>query len=104
KSFGTADHVIIPNIYEVRDSAEDIDGTSAEELVKAIRENHPSVSFGDGLENTAQTLQKTHQPYSAVILMGAGDVWKIRTMLPLKDGSEKFPHNSPELTKIQSTQ
>lgn len=75
-SFGEADTVIIPNIYEVRDTNKDRSSVTAQDLVSAIFKNHPhgKVLFGDGIEKTEEYLKKNHAQYAAILVMGAGDI------------------------------
>lgn len=75
--FEQADCVVVPNIYEARDSEADKAAVSPQKLVEAISANHKCVSYGDGLENTVETLKKDAKKYAAIITMGAGDVWKV---------------------------
>ena len=81
ESFEDADEVIIPNIYEARDTEEDKHAVSAQRLVEAISAHHDCVRFGDGLEKTAQYLAETVTEGDLVLVMGAGDVGKIVEMI-----------------------
>jgi len=81
QAFENADEVIIPNIYEARDSAEDKESVSVATLVDAISSYHDDVKDGEGLEQTAEYLSDTIQDGDVVFLMGAGDVGKIAEML-----------------------
>ena len=72
-AFGDADEVIIPNIFEARDTAEDKAKISAEKLAGEI----PSARFGDGFENTVAWLRQNTRPGDIVVTMGAGDVYKV---------------------------
>lgn len=74
ESFEEANEVIIPNIYEARDSEEARHAVSAEDLVEAISAHHENVRFGDGLEKTADYLRETVGEGDVVLVMGAGDV------------------------------
>lgn len=80
-AFGEADHVIIPNIYGARDSKEDREKVSAASLVEAIAEHHDSVVDGGGLEKTAQWLSDNLEEGQVLIVMGAGNVGEIFSML-----------------------
>lgn len=75
--FEQADCVIIPNIYEARDTKADKMSISAEQLVAEIRRHNVNAIFGDGLENTAEYLRKHAKEFGVILTMGAGDVWKI---------------------------
>lgn len=84
RAFTDADHVIIPNIYTVRDSQKDIDAISTDQLVAEIAKHHPSVQNGNGLENTLKEMQKNATDYDIVIIMGAGDVTKLSRLIAEK--------------------
>ena len=81
ESFDDADQVVIPNIYEVRDKAEDKHAVSAESLVEKILEHHEDVIFGNGLENTARHLLSEVGDGDLVLVMGAGDVTHLIPMI-----------------------
>lgn len=85
RSFKNADAVIIPNIYEVRDTAEDKASISPEKFVAEIRKQHKNVRFGEGIAHTIELLQKEAKKYDVVFTMGAGDVWKIGEALVQKE-------------------
>lgn len=77
ESFEDADEVIIPNIYEARDSDEAKHAVSVDSLVEAISHHHDIVKNGEGLEQTAEYLNETTGDGDLVLVMGAGDVGKI---------------------------
>ena len=77
KAFEKADEVVIPNIYAVRDSEEDLKSVTPEELVVGIQKYHQNVHDGGGLVNTLLYLKKHLKEGDVVFTMGAGDVWKI---------------------------
>ncbi|PJC37168.1 UDP-N-acetylmuramate--L-alanine ligase [Candidatus Peregrinibacteria bacterium CG_4_9_14_0_2_um_filter_53_11] len=89
-AFSLADGVIIPSIYEARDSDEDKKSMSVKRLVAEIQKYHKNVRAGDGLENTAQFLREDTPHYDVIITMGAGDVWKVGEAL-LKKPQKKLP-------------
>ena len=76
-AFKDADMVIIPNIFEARDTDEDKAKISAEKLVEAISQNHDDCRFGRGAEKTLETLNKEVKAQDLIVTMGAGDVYKI---------------------------
>lgn len=76
-AFADADEVIIPNIYEARDTAEDKAAVSTDTLVEAIAEYHDDVKNGQGLAETAAYLAETTEEGDVILVMGAGDVNKI---------------------------
>ncbi len=73
-AFSDADEVIIPNIYQVRDSETDVSNLSASDLVHGISQHHDRVIYGDGFAKTVQYLKKTLNKNEILIIMGAGDV------------------------------
>lgn len=73
-AFGDADMVIVPNIFEARDSDEDKKKINAEGFVENLSENHNNVIFGDGFENTKKILSGSVNEGDIIVLMGAGDV------------------------------
>ncbi|MBU0706029.1 UDP-N-acetylmuramate--L-alanine ligase [Patescibacteria group bacterium] len=76
-AFADADMVIIPNIFEARDTDEDKARISAEKLVQAISENHPDCRWGENFEKTLQILTNEAKKGDLIVTMGAGDVYKI---------------------------
>ncbi len=79
-AFGDADIVIIPNIFEARDTDEDKAKISAEKLVHIISKNHPDCRWGEDFEKTLQILNKEAKQGDLIVTMGAGDVYKIGEM------------------------
>lgn len=77
QAFGAADHVIIPNIYEARDSDEDKKKISAESLVAAIGQTHPSIEWGRNFETTVRRLREILKPGNVLVTMGAGDIGRL---------------------------
>lgn len=76
-------YVIIPDIYEVRDSKEDVDAVDVEEFVEAINtyEGIDRAVNGEGLENTASMLKRILTDDDVCVIMGAGNVTRICDML-----------------------
>jgi len=77
QAFDGADEVVIPNIYKVRDTEEDVKAVSVERFVSTLQKNHDMVKNGEGLEKTIGYLKETIGPNDLVLVMGAGDVWKV---------------------------
>jgi len=74
-SFQDATKVIIPNIYEARDTAEDKAKINVDLLVETINETRPNLAQnGKDLENTLKTAQNELNNFDVVITMGAGDI------------------------------
>lgn len=83
RSFDDADEVIIPNIYQVRDSEASVSSVSTEDLVQEIAEHHEQVRDGKGIKETADYLNENISEDDVVVVMGAGDVTKIHDRLKL---------------------
>ena len=80
-SFNLCDQVIVPDIYQVRDVKKDIEAVSAEILVKEIKKNKVPAKFGNGLEKTKEYIEKKYNDFDVIVIMGAGDVYKITKWL-----------------------
>lgn len=89
-SFKNADCVIISNIYEVRDTAEDKASISPEKFVAEIQKHHKNVRNGDGIPRTIDFLRAHAKKFDVVLTMGAGDVWKIGEAL-IRKSEERNP-------------
>ncbi|MDD4530210.1 MAG: Mur ligase family protein [Candidatus Gracilibacteria bacterium] len=79
--FGSADFLIIPNIYFSRDSKSDVEYMTTERFVSELKSNYPEVINGNGLENTVKFIKDfdAKNPDSSVILiLGAGNVDEMR--------------------------
>ncbi|MBT4916916.1 UDP-N-acetylmuramate--L-alanine ligase [Candidatus Peregrinibacteria bacterium] len=76
-AFIQADKVVIPNIYEVRDSEEDIKKVNVDDLVNEIKKHKVDAANGEGLEKTAEFVKETHKEWDIIITMGAGDITNI---------------------------
>ena len=74
-AFVEADLVVIPNIYEARDTEEDKAKMNVAKLVESI--HHPHVQDGRSLEETTKWLKENSHPGDLVLTMGAGDVYKV---------------------------
>lgn len=80
KAFIDADKVIIPNIYKVRDSEEDMKKVSTDVLVNEINKYDNKAQNGDGLKETANYIKTHHKNFDLIVTMGAGDISKIYKM------------------------
>lgn len=74
-AFVDADLLVVPNIYEARDSEEDKINMNVEKLLSTI--DHPQKRDGEGLEKTTEWLKENAKPGDLVVSMGAGDVYKV---------------------------
>jgi len=83
--FRHSDLLVIPDIYESRDSEQDKKNMSAEILLKHIK--HPNKIFWDGLKNTATWIKdydKQNPDSSLIILLGAWSVDDLRFDIEMK--------------------
>ncbi len=83
--FSDADILVIPDIYESRDSHKDKQKMNSQIFSEAIE--HPKVSDGQWLENSLELIKKydwEHPNSSIILLLGAGNIdnlrYKIQTM------------------------
>lgn len=81
RSFGSADVVIVPDIYFVRDSEAERDLIAADDLVKQIHLNGGEARYEPDFACIAAQLCAEVEPGDVVITMGAGDVWRIGDQL-----------------------
>ena len=79
EAFECADKVIFTDIYAARETNES--GITSEKLAEMIGEK---AAYGGDLDNTAELLRSTVQNGDLVIIMGAGDVYKIYNKLNLE--------------------
>ena len=81
-SFGDADMVLIPNIYAARDTTEDMKKISAEKLVSLINEaGGKKAVWTKDFSSTVKMLENTTKPSDTIIVMGAGDIYKVADKL-----------------------
>jgi UDP-N-acetylmuramate--alanine ligase len=80
-AFNSVDQVIIPNIYQVRDSEEVVKSINVDDLVNEIKNQQPHVKNGENLEKTAEYIKENHKKYDIIVTMGAGDISKIYKLI-----------------------
>lgn len=70
-AFGSANTLIIPDIYFSRDSEEDVLYMTTERFIDALRVHFPSVQNGNGLKNTGDLVKKydTENPDNSIIVL-----------------------------------
>jgi UDP-N-acetylmuramate--alanine ligase len=78
-SFSQADVVIVPHIYFVRDSEEDRHLVTAGDLVDRLREKGVRAMHLYPFAAIIEQLGTLCRGGDVVVVMGAGDVWKIGT-------------------------
>lgn len=76
-------YVVIPNIYKVRDTEEDVASLDVDDLVEAINvyEDIERAVNGGGFEHTVELLKTQLDEKDVCVIMGAGDVTAICDML-----------------------
>lgn len=77
RSFGLADHLLVPDIYFVRDSQAMRDAVSSDHLVERVRANGGDALYLPKHEQIVEHILSHAKPGDIVLTMGAGDVWKI---------------------------
>lgn len=76
-AFGSADVVIVPEIYFVRDSEAEKQRVSANDLVQRLRDRGIEASHRHPFTAIVEQLERDCRPGDVVVVMGAGPVWKI---------------------------
>ncbi len=77
QSFALADHIVVPDIFFVRDSETERTRIGAADLVRRIRENGQDAQHIPDFDGIADLLTERVGSGDLVITMGAGDVWKL---------------------------
>lgn len=81
RSFGSADVVIVPDIYFVRDSESERDEIDATDLVERIHLNGGDARHEKSFARIAADLCTEVEEGDLVVTMGAGDVWQVADQL-----------------------
>lgn len=76
-SFSQADIVIVPHIYFVRDSEEERQKVTADDLVARLREKGVKALHLSPFETIVEHLHSLVRPGDVVVTMGAGPVWQV---------------------------
>ncbi len=76
-SFSQADVVIVPHIYFVRDSQEEKHKVTAGDLVDRLRQRDVRAMHLYPFEAIIEQLENLCRPGDVLVVMGAGDVWKV---------------------------
>ncbi len=77
QSFSSADVVIVPDIYFVRDSEIEKHRVSAADLVDRLRERGITAMHLYPFEAIVEQLEVMCRPGDLLVIMGAGPVWKV---------------------------
>ncbi len=76
-SFSSADTVIVPHIYFVRDSEKERHAVTAGDLVDRLREKGVAAMHLYPFAAIVEQLELITRPGDLVVTMGAGDVWQV---------------------------
>lgn len=77
RSFFGAYRVIIPDIYEARDTEADKASVSSRKLTEAINKNSKNAKYISNFHDVAQYLEKNAEAGDIVITLGAGPVYRV---------------------------
>jgi len=77
QSFSSADVVIVPHIYFVRDSEIEKQSVSAADLVDRLRQRGVSAMHLYPFEAIVEQLENICRPGDLLVIMGAGPVWQV---------------------------
>ncbi len=77
RSFGSADHLIVPDIYFVRDSETERDAVCGADLVERVRANGGDAIYLPDFESIQTHLLAHAREGDLIVTMGAGDIWKV---------------------------
>ncbi len=86
-SFAAADLVFFPDIYSVRDTADDQRFVTSDTLASRVREAGQHAEHVPGFDAVARRVRNELRDGDLVVTMGAGDVWKVGRLLV--DGVEE---------------
>lgn len=77
ESFASADEVIVPHIYFVRDSEQEKQRVSANDLVERLQERGVVAHHIDAFDAIVEHLRSSLRTGDLLVIMGAGPVWTI---------------------------
>ena len=84
RAFKGADKVILLDVYGVKGRENKVaTEVSSEKLAKAIAQYQKNVFYKPGIADAADYIKKTASSEDIIIIMGAGDIWKIFGLLKL---------------------
>ncbi len=76
-AFTSADMVIVPEIYFVRDSEAEKQRVSADDLVRRLRDRGVTADHRHPFGSIIEQLERDCRPGDVVVVMGAGPVWQV---------------------------
>lgn len=77
ESFSLADHVVVPDIYFVRDSQRERDAVCAQDLVDRLTARGDRAEYLPAFADIVERIARAVQPGDVVLTMGAGDIWTV---------------------------
>jgi UDP-N-acetylmuramate--alanine ligase len=78
--FGAADHLVVTGIYSANEPP--MEGVSGARIVERVSEcGHPSVQYVPAMSRIVPHLVSVARPGDVILLLGAGDVWKLHCEL-----------------------
>jgi UDP-N-acetylmuramate--alanine ligase len=77
ESFSQADHVVVPDIYFVRDTQREREAVCAADLVARIRARGDDAEYIPSFEGIVERVAGAVTPGDVVLTMGAGSIWKV---------------------------
>lgn len=89
-AFTSADMVVVPEIYFVRDSEAEKQRVSADDLVQRLRDRGVEANHRHPFTAIVEQLERDCQPGDVVVVMGAGPVWQIARQFI--DGARAVAH------------
>ncbi|MBD3156911.1 UDP-N-acetylmuramate--L-alanine ligase [Candidatus Peregrinibacteria bacterium] len=85
-SFKEADIVIIPNIYRVRDTKQDVTSISVDDLIEAVQVQGIQTYHLETYQEIKKYLKNNSDDIDIALIMGAGDIWELGEVL-VADGN-----------------
>lgn len=76
-SFGAADFVLVPRIYDARDNAADRSAVCSDDLVSQIASAGGQAESLPEFDDVIDRITADTHPGDLVLTMGAGDIWKV---------------------------
>jgi UDP-N-acetylmuramate--alanine ligase len=76
RSLLAADKVLLPDIYMVRDTADDVAGVSSADLAERVNELGGQAEYFPGLEGVGEAVHRLASPGDVVVVVGAGSIWR----------------------------
>ncbi|MEO1008103.1 MAG: Mur ligase domain-containing protein [Planctomycetota bacterium] len=76
-SFSAADHVVVPEIYRVRETEADRRSVGAQDLVNRVQAQGVDAVHVHPFANVVAHLDRACRPGDVVVVMGAGPVWQV---------------------------